>query len=53
MGLTKGHSETIDLLVDKSFNTGYGGGGLPAALQRVREGKTAWKVERRYISRLL
>ena len=50
MGLTKGHSETIDLLVDKSFNTGYGGG-LPAALQRVREGKTAWKVEHRFISR--
>ena len=50
MGLTKGHSETIDLLVDKSFNTGYGGGGLPDALQRVREGKIAWKVEPRFMS---
>ena len=47
MGLTKGHSETIDLLVDKSFNTGYGEG-LSDALQRLREGKTAWKVAHRF-----
>ena len=45
MGLTKGHSETIDMLVDKSFNTPGGYGGLPDAMQRLRQGKTAWKVE--------
>ena len=45
MGLTKGHSETIDMLVDKSFNTLGGYGGLPNAMQRLRQGKAAWKVE--------
>ena len=50
MGLTKGHSETIDMLVDKSFNTPGGYGGLPDAMQRLGQGKTAWKVEQKLIT---
>ena len=44
MGLTKGHSQTLDLLVDKSFNTPGGYAGLPGAFNRLRQGETAWQV---------
>lgn len=51
MGLTKGHSMTVDMLVDKSFNTPGGYSGLPGGvMKRLRQGETAWKVVQRFNS---